>query len=127
MGRAIIAGLLAAIMAAGAASAQTDVGKDHHAGLPWAVAAPEGAGWTLTCRFRPVTLWMNQYNRQEWSNQLSRSGAGPASGRLPGNDGRCTLTKTGGRGPVGLALVKDGVATAQGTDTGREPARVSVF
>jgi hypothetical protein len=126
MRRQTILGLAVAAFAGGAV-AQTHVGEDHYAGLHWAVAAPEGASWALNCRFRPVTLWMSQYNRQQWANELARQGSGPQRGRLPGDNGRCTLTKIGGRGPVGLALVKNGVATAQGANTREQPARVNVF
>lgn len=108
-------------------AAQQHVGPNHAEGLHWAVAAPDGAAWVLDCRFRPVTLYMNQYDRRQWANQLTRRGQGPQNGRLPGDNGRCVLTKIGGLGPVGVALIKNGVATAQGTNTGREPARVDVF
>lgn len=126
MRRAIILGLAATALAM-SASAQTDVGKDHYGGLHWSVAAPQGANWTLLCRFRPVTLWVSQYDRRQWVNQVARQGEGPQRGRLPGDDGRCTLTKTGGAGPVAIALVTDGVATAQGTADGLAPAHVNVF
>ena len=70
---------------------------------------------------------MGQYDRRQWVNQVVRHGEGPKRGRLPGDNGRCTLTKTGGVGPVAIALVKDGVATAQGTADGLAPAHVNVF
>lgn len=82
-----------------AASSQTDVGANHHSGLHWSVAAPKGAAWRLSCGFSPVTLHMGQYDRQHWANRLTRAGRGPQRGRLPGDNGSCTLTKTGGRGP----------------------------
>lgn len=109
MRRAIIVSSVVVVVAmATAAGAQTDVGKDHYGGLHWSVAAPQGAQWSLTCRFRPVTLWMSQYDRRQWVNQVVRHGEGPQRGRLPGDNGRCTLTKTGGAGAVAIALVKDG-------------------
>ncbi len=119
--------VLAAVLLAAPASAQTDVGENAHAGLYWAVAAPQGAGWTLECRFSPVTMQLSRYDRQHWANQIRREGQGPQAGRLPGQDGRCTLTKTGGAGGVGLSLVKNGQATTAGTADPAVPAQVTVF
>ncbi len=109
------------------ASSQTDVGENHHGGLHWSVAAPQGAAWRLSCGFSPVTLHMGQYDRQHWANRLTRTGRGPERGRLPGDNGSCTLTKTGGAGPVGIALVKNGRTTAAGTNQPAEPAQINVF
>ena len=119
----------AVVMAIGAsgATAQTDVGEDHYGGLRWHVAAPQGASWSLVCRFRPVTMAINQYERHRWANRLARRGSGPMAGRLPDDNGRCDLTKTGGPGPVGVALVKNGKATAAGTNDPARPARITVF
>lgn len=117
--------LVAALTLAGAtaASAQVNVGRNQESGLPWTVTAPGGAGWTLVCRFVPVIMEMNQYDRQHWVNKQTQSGRGAASGRLPGQDGRCTLTKTGGAGQVGLALIKNGETRRQTTT---DPARPAV-
>ncbi len=90
-------------------------------GLHWSVAAPQGASWSLECRFAPVTIQNKMLNR------YAITGAGPQRGRLPGQDGRCTLTKTGGDGPVGIALVKNGQATAAGANDPAAPARINVF
>jgi hypothetical protein len=109
------------------ALAQTDVGEQHHGGLHWAIAAPQGASWALNCAFSPVTLHMSQYDRKHWANRLSRVGSGAAQGRLPGDNGSCTLTKTGGRGSVGVAIVKNGQARAAGTNNPMRPAQVNVF
>jgi len=49
------------------------------------------------------------------------------SGRLPADNGRCELTKTGGEGAVGVALIKNGVATAAGTTEPARPASINVF
>ena len=123
-----IAGAAALMLSvAGPAAAQTDVGKAHDAGLHWHVAAPDGASWTLVCGFRPVTLYMNQYDRTHWANRARYSGSGPMSGRLPADNGRCELTKTGGEGAVGVALIKNGVATAAGTTEPARPASINVF
>lgn len=118
---------LALVSSASGASAQVDVGSNHYGGLTWAVAAPQGAAWSLSCGFSPVTLHMSQYDRKHWANRLTRSGRGPQRGRLPGDNGSCTLTKTGGSGPVGVALVKNGVATAAGTHHSERPAQINVF
>ena len=79
--RAIILGL---VIAGGPASAlsQVNVGQDHYGGLHWSVAAPQGANWSLSCRFRPVTLWISQYEQRQWVNQMGRQGQGPQRGRL---------------------------------------------
>lgn len=107
--------------------AQPHVGKDAYQGLPWSVAAPQGASWTLVCWFRPVTVWVNRYERDRWLNAMTQEGRGGRHGRLPGDNGRCTLTKTGGEGSVGIALVKNGVATAAGTRDPATPAKVTVL
>ncbi len=109
------------------APGQTDVGVNHHDGLHWSVAAPQGAAWRLSCGFSPVTMHMGQYDRQHWANRLTRAGQGPQRGRLPGDNGSGTLTKTGGAGPVGIALVKNSRATATGTNQPAEPAQINVF
>ena len=49
------------------------------------------------------------------------------AGRLPEQNGRCTLTRTGGAGPIGLAMVKDGQAVADGSNDAARPAVVTVF
>ena len=105
---------------AGPAVAQTQLTEPHE-GLHWSVAAPQGAAWRLECRFRPVTV------RNRWLNSLTLTGEGAQRGRLPSQDGRCSLTKTGGAGPVGVALVKDGKATAAGTNDPATPAGINVF
>lgn len=115
------AALIAAIAVAGAASAQPrEVAGELAGGLDWAVAAPQGAAWTMECRFRPVTI------RGIYQNRLQTSGTGPQGGRLPTDNGSCTLTKTGGEGTVGVALVKDGKPTAAGSN-GSAPAVINVF
>lgn len=118
----VVAGLSLGLT--GAASAQTDVGTAHAAGLPWSVAAPGGASWSLVCRFSPVTMDMSQYDRKHWANGLTRSGRGGMRGRLPVDNGWCILTKTGGTGSVAVAMVKNGEARAQATNDPARPARV---
>jgi len=107
---------------AGAASAQSsrEVGKDPYSGLHWAVAAPQGASWALECGFAPVTI------RGIHMNRINHTGSGRMAGRLPGDNGSCRVTKTGGQGPVGIAVVKNGQATAAGAN-GDAPAVVNVF
>lgn len=99
---------------------------DAYDGLHFHVAAPQGASWSLECRFRPMQITINQYERR-FTNQLSYTGSGPRAGRLPGDNGRCVLTRTGGAGPVGLALVKNGVPKAAGTIDPTKPAAIDVF
>ena len=116
-----LAALVLLAAAAPAAFAQTAVDENPYAGLHYHVAAPQGAIWRLECGFRPVTV------RGVWYNRIDLTGEGARPGRLPGDNGRCALWKTGGAGPVGLAVVKDGEATAAGTNDPDEPARVTVF
>ena len=113
---------LSAVAVAGAATAQSarEVGNDPYTGLHWAVAAPQGASWTLECGFAPVTI------RGVHMNRINHTGSGRMAGRLPGDNGSCRVTKTGGQGPVGVAVVKNGQATAAGTN-GAAPAVVNVF
>lgn len=110
------------LIAATPATAQDlGIGGSLDQGLPLAVAAPGGASWTLECRFRPVRV------NGRSLNSISHQGSGPRRERLPGDNGRCTLTKTGGEGPIGLAVVKNGTATAAGTNDPATPASVQVF
>lgn len=119
--------ILVAATIGSSASGQTDVGSNHRAGLHWSVSAAPDASWLLSCGFSPVTLHMSQYDRKHWANRLERSGRGPQRGRLPGDNGSCALSKTGGAGPVGIAIVKNGQATAAGTNDPARAAQVNVF
>lgn len=111
----------AAVAPLSVANAQPrEVAGDLDGGLPWAVAAHEGASWRLECRFRPVTI------RGVYQNRMVREGKGPATGKLPTDNGRCSLTRVTGEGNIGLALTKAGKTTANGT-TGAAPAAVNVF
>ena len=123
MMRVIASSLILMAATAGVASAQTHV-ADVEGGIPWSVAAPQGASWSLVCRFAPVTYEASTYERNTWTNKIATTGTGAARGRLPQQDGRCTVTKTGGPGPVGVALVRDGVAQAAGTNDTTRPAAV---
>ena len=115
--------LTAAVAASGAASAQRteEVGQNPYGGLHWSVAAPEGATWALQCQFAPVTI------RGIHMNRINHTGTGRMAGRLPSDNGSCRVTKTGGEGGVGVAVVKNGVATAAGTNDPAAPAVVNVF
>ena len=127
LSRPVIAATAAALALSGLAgpvSAQTAVGTEHAAGLRWSVAAPSGASWSLVCRFSPVTMEMNNYDRKHWANGLTRSGQGAMRGRLPVDNGWCIVTKTGGRGSVAIAMVKNGEARARATNDPAHPARV---
>lgn len=117
-----VAAVSAVVALAGAASAQStrEVGKNPYGGLHWSVVAPQGASWALECGFAPVTV------RGVHMNRIKHTGSGRMTGRLPGTDGRCQVIKTGGQGTVGLAVVKNGQATAAGTNGGA-PAIVNVF
>ena len=88
------------------AGAQTHVGKNIEGGMYWAVSAPQGARWSLDCRFPPVTYWQSSYDQKHWINKLEQTGQGSAQGRLPLTVGHCHLIKTGGAGPVGIAVAR---------------------
>ena len=113
--------LSAALVASPSLAQRTLGGVAPDGGLHWHVAAPQGAAWTLNCRFKPIRVGSSL------TNSITLSGAGPMPGRLPGQDGRCTLTKTAGDGPVGIAVVKNGTPTAQGTNDPATPAMINVF
>lgn len=117
----IPAAILAAAVASTATAQNLGIGGRLDQGLPLSVAAPQGASWSLDCRFRPVTVTGRSLN------SITHQGSGPRRERLPGDNGRCTLTKTGGEGPIGLAVVKNGTATAAGTNDPATPASVQVF
>ena len=114
---------LSAAAVAGAASAQSarEVGNDPYTGLHWSVAAPQGASWALECQFAPVTVRGIHFNR------INHTGTGHMAGRLPSDNGSCRVTKTGGQGGVGVAVVKNGVATSAGTNDPAKPAVINVF
>ena len=116
--------ILIALAVAPAASAQTHVGRNIEGGLHWSVAAPQGASWSLVCRFAPVTYEASAYDLRHWINKIATTGTGAAHGRLPHQDGRCTVTKTGGPGPVGIAMVKNGEVQSAGTNDPARPAAV---
>ena len=115
--------LTAAVAASGAASAQRteEVGKNPYGGLHWSVSAPQGASWALQCQFAPVTI------RGIHMNRINHTGTGRMAGRLPSDNGSCRVTKTGGEGGVGVAVVKNGTATSAGTRDAATPAVVNVF
>ena len=117
------AALTAAVAASGVASAQKteEVGQNPYNGLHWSVAAPQGASWALECQFAPVTVRGIHFNR------INHTGTGHMAGRLPSDNGSCRVTKTGGQGGVGVALVKNGAATAAGTNDPAKPAVINVF
>lgn len=115
---------LAALSVASAASAQTHVGKNVEGGIPWSVAAPQGASWSLDCRFSPVTYEASAYDLRHWTNRIRTTGTGAARGRLPHQDGSCTVTKTGGPGPVAIAMVRGDEVQAQATNDTAQPAAV---
>lgn len=111
-----------AILAAPAQAQIPSQVDEQYRGAHFAVAAPGGAGWTLNCGFPPY-----QMPNAGVVNRFNLSGRGAAAGRLPTYRAWCALTKTGGEGPVGLALVKDGTPSAAGTNDPAEPARVEIY
>lgn len=121
---------LGLVLAAGlgtAAAAQTHVGENIEGGLYWHVSTPQGASWSLECRFPPVTYYRNRYDQTSWINRFNREGRGAQSGRLPLNTGHCNLTKTGGNGPVAIALAKTGATDAAAVREIGQTATASLF
>lgn len=118
---------LAAAVLAAPAAAQTYVGSNIEGGLHWSVSAPQGASWTLDCRFPPVTYFRNNYDRQAWINQLTDQGSGPSRGRLPLDSGYCKVTKTGGQGPVAIAVGRPGKTDARAVRAVGESATAGLF
>jgi hypothetical protein len=119
--------VLLGVVAATGADAQTRLGADIESGLPWHVAALQGASWSLVCRFKPVTYQASTYNREAWANRIAQTGRGSMGGRLPSTDGTCTVTKTGGRGAVAIAMIKNGEAQVAVTIDPAKPAAVGFF
>ena len=115
--------LTASVVLSAPAMAQTtpEVGNNPYNGLHWSVQAPEGASWIVQCRFTPVSI------RGIKMNSINHTGSGGMSGRLPGDNGSCRVTKTGGKGGVGVAVVKNGEAKSAGTNDETRPATVNVF
>ncbi|MBU1346818.1 MAG: hypothetical protein KKA16_07685 [Alphaproteobacteria bacterium] len=121
---AIVLGLM---VVAPTASAQVHLGKNFENGLHWSVAAPQGASWSLECRFAPVTYEASQYDLRHWTNRIRTGGTGADRGRLPQQDGRCTVTKTGGAGPVGIAMVRGSEVVADGVAETGKTARAGLL
>lgn len=118
-----VALMIAVLAAAGTAQAQaTRQTENGYAGAHFAVAAPGGAAWAMNCGFPP-----HQIPGTGTVNRFDLTGEGAAAGRLPTWRAWCSLTKTGGEGPVGFALVKDGAPTAAGTNDPAAPARVEIY
>lgn len=118
---ALIVMVLAAAVGAAQAQATRQI-DDQYRGAHFAVAAPDGANWSLNCGFPP-----HQIAGAGTVNRFDLDGAGRASGRLPTYRAWCSLTKTGGEGPVGFALVKNGEPAAAGTNDPAAPARVEIY
>jgi hypothetical protein len=109
------------------AAAQTYVGRNIEGGLHYSVSAPQGATWRLNCRFPPVTYFRNNYDQRSWINHLRDEGAGPSRGRLPLDTGYCEVTKTGGEGPVAIAVGRPGKIEARAVRAVGESATAGLF
>jgi hypothetical protein len=109
--------LLACLAAAPASEAQEPFGV----GLPLAVEALSDTRYRLHCRFRLVKVRNGVY-----LNTLIHEGVGPWRGRLPGQNGRCTLTKVSGRGAVTLTIMK-GSARRVAANKAGEAVKLQVF
>ena len=118
---------LSAALAASPGAAQTHVGSNIEGGLHYSVAAPQGASWRLDCRFPPVTYYRNNYDRRAWINHLTDQGHGPSRGRLPLDSGYCEVTKTGGDGPVAIAVGRTGKVEVRAVRVVGESATAGLF
>lgn len=118
---------LVAVALASPAVAQTYVGRDIEGGLHWSVSAPQGASWRVNCRFPPVTYFRNNYDQRSWINQLTDEGSGPSRGRLPLDSGYCEVTKTGGEGPVAIAVGRPGKVEARAVRETGQSATAGLF
>lgn len=89
-------------------------------GLPYAVTAERGAEYQLTCKFRAIRQYgglVNQYTVRQ---------KGASKGRLPSDNGRCTLVKLGGKGEIVLTIVKGGAKVARAAVVG-QPVKLTVL
>ncbi len=124
--RRLTLALAALLLSTTSVAAQTHVGESTENGIHFHIAAPQGARWAMECRFRPVTYMATQYERR-WINRIAQPGSGALAGRLPSNDGRCSVTKTGGSGPIGIAIVRGAEVVADGVANIGETAAVGVL
>lgn len=90
--------LLAACGAEGGGAGPAAPDPEIEGGLPVVIEADAATAWTVTCRFRPVKIDGGTFNSRTFE------GTGPQTTGLPGQNGRCTVTKTSGEGPVTLRL-----------------------
>ena len=97
------------------------------AAASWTVTAHTSVRWSLTCRVMAEKLTRSAYNPHDWVNRMDRQGRGSDAGQLVTDNGRCTLTKTAGKGAATLTLAKIGSQASQSTDTGRKAAYAEVF
>ena len=124
---AVLAVACALLIVGGQASAQTYVGRNVEGGLHWSVSAPENASWRLVCRHPPAIYYQSAYNQRAWINQFTETGQGAARGRLPLDSGSCEVTKTGGRGPVAVAVGRPGTVNTGVAYRVGEVAGVGLF
>ena len=116
-----------ALTAAVVVLAQPEPAPIDPAAASWTVTAHRSVRWSLTCRVMAEKLTRSAYNPHDWVNRMDRQGRGSDAGQLVTDNGRCTLTKTAGKGPATLTLAKIGSQASQSTDTGRKAAYAEVF
>jgi hypothetical protein len=109
------------------ALAQTAVGDNVEGGLHWSVSAPQGASWRLVCRHPPITWRRSNYDQKAWANRFTEAGQGAARGRLPLDRGYCEVTKTGGAGPVAIAVGRTGAVDTGVTRAIGQSANAELF
>ena len=106
---------------------QPDPAPIDPAAASWTVTAHKSVRWSLTCRVMAEKLTRSAYNPHDWVNRMDRQGRGSDAGQLVTDNGRCTLTKTAGKGSATLTVAKNGRQASQATDTGQQPAYAEVF
>lgn len=89
-------------------------------GLPVEIQAAKDASYQLVCRYRPIKVDGILINT--WTHD----GKGAFKGNLPTDNGRCTLTKTAGTGPITLIITKNGQKSVVANQAG-EKAPLTVF
>jgi hypothetical protein len=126
MKTAVAGGIIVVLTGALVVLAQPEETPIDPSAATWQVVAPRSVRWSLTCRVMAEKLDRSAYNPHDWVNRMDHDGRGSESGQLITDNGRCTLTKTAGRGEALLKLSKAGVSKAESTDRPDAPAHVEL-
>jgi len=127
MKAAVAGGIIVVLTGALVVLAQPEETPIDPSAASWQVVAHKSVRWSLTCRVMAEKLDRSAYNPRDWVNRMDHDGRGSDAGQLVTDNGRCTLTKTRGKGPATLVVAKNGQRQAETTDTGLKPAYAEVF